>query len=84
MILSDSEMKTVEIVMQELSNIPYSELNMLFGSQTCKEIQVLGSKFRYADFCERHHIKYEDMSSDDFVTAYFEHADEEERWREED
>lgn len=48
------------------------EMNSFIGSETIKEMHKLRSKLKYADYCERHNIKYEDMTEADFEQAYYE------------
>ena len=49
-----------------------SEMNYFIGSETIEEMHKLRSKLKYADYCERHKIKYEDMTEADFEQAYYE------------
>lgn len=72
MTLTVNEKRTVLAVFDELVRLPYSELNKHFGSETITEMQKLYSKLYYEGYCERHGVKYEDMTDDDYINAYME------------
>ena len=50
------------------------ELNKFLGSTTIVEMMTLANKMRYAEYCERHGIAYEDMTDEDFVDAALENV----------
>ena len=68
--LTKNEKRTVLAVFEELSKKPYSELNKFLGSITIQEMAKLRNKLYYEDFCEKHGVKYEDMTPEDFEMAY--------------
>ena len=72
MTLTADEKRTVLGVFDELLKMPYSELNRHIGSLTIMDMQKLYGKLRYESYCERHNIKYEDMTECDFEDAYLE------------
>lgn len=73
--LTANEKKTVLAVFTALMEKPYNELNNFLGSLTIQDMQELASKLRYEGYCERHGIRYEDMTDDDFMLAYIEEND---------
>ena len=58
------------------------DLNRFLGSETIREMQQMYLRLKYEGYCEKHGIKYEDMTVDDFVQAYDEEHPvyEEEEW----
>lgn len=70
-----AEIKTIDTVFYELDRMSNSDLNKVFGSITIKEIRALAGKLRYAGYCERHGIRYEDMTELDFEDAALEEAE---------
>lgn len=67
--LSRREKQIVLGVFEELLKMEDSKINFL-GSETIKEMHKLYSKLFYADYCDAHGIKYEDMTLEDFEDAY--------------
>jgi hypothetical protein len=67
--LTANEKRIVLAVFTELLKKPYKELNSFLGSLTIYQMQELASKLRYEGYCERHGIRYEDMTDDDFAMA---------------
>ena len=76
MTLTADEKRTVFAVFTAIQEMPYKQLNSILGSVTIQEMQNLTSKLRYENYCDRHGIKYEDMTEDDFIDAYFEENDD--------
>ena len=72
MTLTANEKKTVLGVFEELLRKEYAELNTFLGSQTITDMQTLYQKLKYEGYCDRHGISYEEMSTDDFVSAALE------------
>lgn len=72
MVLTERELTIVQSVFEELLYRKYSELNGYLGSETIKEMQKLYSKLSHREYCERHGIKYEDMTEFDFEAEYAE------------
>lgn len=70
--LTKAEKRTVQAVFSEMLKLPHAKLNSIVGSVTIEEMRKLYSKLYYEDFCERHGMKYEDMTEDDFVQAWLE------------
>lgn len=68
--LTRREKAVVEHVLSELLMHKYQDLNLIFGTETIKEMQKLYGKLTYADFCERHGVAYEDMTEADYEQAY--------------
>ena len=73
--LTNDEKKIVKAVFFDLLCKPYSELNTFIGSLTIEGMQKLYRKLKYEDYCDRHNIRYEDMTEDDFIQAYEEEID---------
>ena len=73
--LTEAEMRTVQAVICEVAKMPFSKMNTFLGSMTCEEVSKLASKFWYAGYCERHGIKYEDMTEWDYEEAAMEEWD---------
>ena len=74
MTLTANEKRTVIAVFDELTKMPYGQLNTFLGSITINEMHELYRKMRYEDYCEKHGIRYEDMTDDDFEDAALEAA----------
>lgn len=70
MTLSANEKRTVLAVFQSLGSMKYGELNKFLGSITIEEMMKLRHKLEHEDYCDRHGIKYEDMTEEDFERAY--------------
>lgn len=68
--LTKNEKRTVVAVFGELLQMGTSKLNTFLGSITIQEMQTLYMKLSYEDYCEKYHIKYEDMTVEDFEDAY--------------
>ena len=76
MILTDAELQTVQAVFNDcLMRFTSSELNTFIGSETIQNMQKLHRKLSHRDYCERHNIRFEDMTDEDFMQAYFERMD---------
>lgn len=73
------EERLVFVVLDELMKMGYKKLNSIFGTLTIEDMQLLHSKLHYNDYCERHGVKYEEMTEDDYIRAYEE--EEEERYQ---
>lgn len=73
--LTTNEKRTILAVFDELLRKPYSELNTFLGSLTIEEMQKLYGKLRHEGYCERHGIRYEDMTEEDFEQAYLERCE---------
>lgn len=72
MTLSERELQTVQAVFNDcLMRFTDDDLHTFIGSETLKDMKNLYSKIRYRDYCERHNIKFEDMTEEDFMRAYF-------------
>lgn len=71
-ILTERETRLIQGVLAELCRKPYSELNTVFGSVTITEMQTLLSKLDCKPYCDRHGIRFEDMTDADFEAAYYE------------
>lgn len=76
---TNDEERLVFVVLDELMKMGYKKLNTVFGTLTIEDIQVLHSKLHYNDYCERHGVKYEEMTDEDYIRAYEE--EEEERYQ---
>lgn len=73
MLLNDDELQTVLAVFTDcFTRFNYDELHAFIGSETIKRMQNLRGKLEYRGYCERHNIRYEDMTDEDFERAYFE------------
>ena len=70
--ITEKEKELMLTVFDKLFQTDYSDLNKIFGSVTIKEIRDLYLKLYYNGYCERHGIKFEDMTEDDFEEADFE------------
>lgn len=70
MTLTKKEKKVVLAVFSELLGRKYHELNTFLGTETINEMQVLCSKLRHEEYCERRGITYEEMTEEDFIDAY--------------
>ena len=58
------------VVLDELMKMGYKKLNSIFGTLTIEDMQLLHSKLHYNDYCERHGVKYEEMTDEDYIRAY--------------
>ena len=70
--LPADEKKTVLAVFSTLCEMKDDDLHKFLGSITINEMKSLERKLHYEGFCERRGIKYEDMTEEDFMDAYFE------------
>lgn len=68
--MTKAEERLVLAVFDSLLRQGDRHLNTFLGSETIKGMHSMWSKLRYSDYCERHGIKYEDMTEDDFMDAY--------------
>lgn len=75
MTLNERELRTVQAVFGELVIMGDRKLNAFLGSITIEEMKAIYSKLHYAPYCEKHGIRYEDMTDEDFEDAYFEMND---------
>lgn len=75
MTFTDREQRTILAVLDALQHLTYDEQNKFLGSVTIREAQDLYRRMRYAPYCERHGILYEDMTDSDFEDAYREECD---------
>lgn len=73
--LTEAEVRTVLAVFSDCLRLKYSELNRFIGSEAIQNMQKLHSKLSHRDYCERHNIRFEDMTDEDFMQAYFERMD---------
>lgn len=69
------EQRTILAVLSGILCLPYKEQNKIIGSLTIEDASRLYSKMKYAPYCERHGIAYEDMAEEDFEYAYREEWD---------
>ena len=70
MTLTKKEKRVVLAVFSALLGRKYHELNTFLGTETINEMQVLYSKLRHEEYCERRGITYEEMTEEDFIDAY--------------
>lgn len=70
MFLSDKDLDVIYGVFCELLKQPYDKLNRFLGSETIKQMFIISDKLILRDYCERHDLKYEDLTYDDRVDAY--------------
>lgn len=70
MTLTKKEKRVVLAVFSALLGRKYHELDTFLGSETINEMQVLYSKLRHEEYCERRGITYEEMTEEDFIDAY--------------
>lgn len=70
MTFTDKEQRTIFAVVSALAHLPWKEQNKIIGSATITELSMLYSKIKFAPYCERHGIRYEDMTDSDFEDAY--------------
>ena len=73
--LTNVEKRTVLVVFDELAKMPYSKLNTFLGSITIKEMLRLRTKLEFEGYCERHNIRFEDMTDENFEDAALEQAE---------
>lgn len=67
--LTAREATMVRSVLAELLMRP--DVRTWVGSITIEDIQNLCSRMLYNDYCIKNNIRYEDMTDDDFMNAYF-------------
>ena len=70
--LTEEELKTIECALSVLAGMKTNDLRNLCGSILMKDILELEGKFRYRDYCERHGVKFEELTDDDFMREYYE------------
>ena len=71
--LTAAEKRTVLAVFTDLfTKFGESELNTFIGTDTLREMHALRSKLHYEGYCEKHGIRYEDMTDEDFEAAAME------------
>lgn len=76
MTLNEREKAVVLAVFTDLwQRFTDEELNYFIGSETIREMHALRSKLYHEDYCDRHHIRYEDMTEIDFENAALERAE---------
>ena len=68
--MTQEDKNVVKAVFGELLRKPYNELNTFLGSYTIAEMGRVYSKLHHEPYCERHGIKFEDMTEDDFMLEY--------------
>jgi hypothetical protein len=72
MTLTDKETGVVMAVFSTLAEKTYDELNggketrIGLGSLTIQEMTRLRTKIEMADYCERHHVAFEELTEEDF------------------
>lgn len=76
MTLNANEKRTVLAVFEGLLEQPYSEINRFIGSITIREMQVLYAKLDAEEYCDRHHVRFENMTDDDFENMALERAEQ--------
>lgn len=57
-------------VFDELLMKSSAQLHTMLGSETIKEMSAIAFQLRHEPYCERHGIKVEDMTEDDFIREY--------------
>lgn len=67
---TEKEARTVLAVFDSLMRKPDRELNTFIGSVTIEEMKELYYKLHYHPFCEKHGIKYEEMTEEDYIDAW--------------
>ncbi len=69
--LTNREVKTLKAVLYDLvTTFTDEEMNKFMRSETIEEMKALQQKLYYSDYCEKHGIRYEDMTEDDFMREY--------------
>ena len=76
MVFTEKEQNIVLAVFGSLVRKSDRELNTFLGSITMAEMKRMYWKLHYEPYCEKHGIKYEDMTEEDFIDAW----EEENRW----
>lgn len=72
---TEQEERTILAVLDGILHLPYREQNKIIGSLTIEDAGRLHSKMKYAPYCEKHGVAYEDMTESDFEAAYGEEWD---------
>ncbi len=72
---NEKETRTVLAVFDSLFYMDEHAVNEFLGSVTIAEMKELYLKMKYAPFCEKHGIRYEDMTDDDFIAAWEEECE---------
>lgn len=72
---TEQEQRTILAVLDGVLQLQYKEKNNIIGSLTIPEAERLYCKMRYAPYCERHGIEYEDMTEEDYEDAWREEWD---------
>lgn len=72
MTFTEREINVIAAVMLELSRMHDDDLNRIIGSETIKDVHKLSSKLYHREYCDKHGIRFEDMTDADFEQAYFE------------
>lgn len=67
---TEREERTILAVLSGVLSLPYDEQLKVIGSLTITDASALYCKMKYAPYCERHGIAYEDMTESDFEDAY--------------
>ena len=67
---TERQQKVVLAVFDELLRKPSGSLHTMFGSETIKEMSEIAFQLRHEPYCNRHGIKVEDMTEDDFILEY--------------
>lgn len=66
---TERELNVIQHVMAESL---YSEARKNWGSETIKYMMEIHNKLRMRDYCERHNVKYEDLTDEDYEAEYYE------------
>ena len=74
--ITAEDRKTIFAVFSDLLQKKYNELNTFMGSETITRMQQLHNKLYYEDYCNRHQIRYEDLTEADYEQAYYEKWEE--------
>ena len=69
---TERQIDVITGVFGELLKMKYDDLNSFLGSETISEMQDMYSRLYYREYCERHGIRYEDMTEADFEQEYAE------------
>ena len=68
--MTEKEKRTVLAVFGDLLMKGDDFMHKFIGSETIKDLKEIYSRLRYEDYCNKHGIKYEDMTDEDFEQAY--------------
>ena len=69
--MTKEEKRTVRAILAEVLYMG-NKANTIWGSETLKEARKLWYKLECEPYCERHGIKFEDMTDEDFAQMYYE------------